>query len=258
MSLIFSETRPRIPYKGPYRKADFNGPLFIWSKADQFEAVKRGYFIERALKDNHAVVLPLITNPRTDTGIMRDAARRVRASADPHAIKLCQFVQQQDEYLWPGMWETVTIETCLSRDASKMRWFKAYAEANDPDRNPELKRNLGGRPPGPTGYAMPRYIRSQPDTVKGMARAREADLKRRLRNKYGAEALTPEERAQNRIAGATKRSEIAREKRESIAYAADQYRAMALEEWHAENIQMPFETWVKKGKPRRVKHTDPT
>jgi hypothetical protein len=250
----FIETRRILPFKGDLPPDKIK---VTWTRADQFEAVKRGYYVARA-DDRHAWVVILNGSQfKDDTGVMASEDKNWRTTGDPHALKLCQFVAQQDWHKCAGAWESPSIAVLNSPNPRRMRWFKAYAEANDPDRNPELKRNQGGRPHGPTGYAMPRYIRRQPDTTKGMARAREADRERRLRSKYGVSSLTPAERTANRLAGVAKRQEIARLKREKLATMAADYYAMRREEHRMSGSNVPFKTWLRRITGASIIDTDP-
>ena len=155
MSLKFSETRATMPYVGGPKPIK---PL-IWLVADQFSAVKRGYFIERA-SDAHARVMPLNGSAfKTDREIIAFEITKARAG-DPYAFKMIMFVKQQDEHKLKSAWERRAIESCLHGAAHKMRWFKTFAERRDPNRNPELRRDPGGRPRGAMPYTIPKPQRA--------------------------------------------------------------------------------------------------
>jgi hypothetical protein len=154
MSLKFSETRATMPYVGGPKPIK---PL-IWLVADQFIAIKRGYFVERA-NDNHARVLPLIGSAfKTDREIITAEMIRARAG-DPHAFKMIMFVKQQDEHKLKLAWERPAIEACL-KPPHKMRWLKIFAERNDQERNPAIPKRKLPTPRVPSGYAVPRPKRA--------------------------------------------------------------------------------------------------
>lgn len=239
----FSIKRLILPFKGDLPSDKIK---LTWDKVDQFEAVRRGYFIERD-SEHGARVLPLVGSRYLSDAEIINAATARAFSMDAHAIKLIKFVAQQDEHKCLGAWSSPTIALCrIDCDARKMRWFKAYAEAADPDRNPELKRNQGGRPRGPTGYAMDRRAVARAKTDKGAERQRQKDHERRKRHKYGVAPISPAERTANRLAGVAKRQEIARRKREHLATISADYYAEKREEWRMSESKAPFKTWLKR------------
>jgi hypothetical protein len=250
----FSIKRLILPFKGALPSDKIK---LTWDKADAFEAFKRGYFIERDYHSSVARVLPLRGSRfLNDAEIINDATARA-LYLDEHAVKLIKFVAQQDEHRCLGAWGSPTIERChIDFDASKMRWIKAYAEKIDQERNPALKRNQGGRPPGPTGYAMDRRAVARMDTEKGAERQRQRDHERRLRSKYGVAPLSPAERTANRLAGVAKRQEIARRKREMMETMSADYYAIMREEWRKADSKIPFKTWLRRAAAVSVADTD--
>jgi hypothetical protein len=239
----FSIKRLILPFKGDLPPGKIK---LTWDKADQFEAVKRGYFIERA-SDCRVRVLPLVGSRYfNDEEIMNDAVARA-FRLDEHAVKLIKFVAQQDEHKCLGAWGSPTIELCrIDCVASKMRWFKAYAEANDPERNPKLKRNQGGRPRGPTGYAMDRGAVARVGTEKGAERQRQKDHDRRVSSKYGVIPVSAAQRAANKLAGIAKRQAIARLRRGVIADMSPEDYASKRVEWRMADSGVPFKTWLRR------------
>jgi hypothetical protein len=103
-------------------------PFIKWTRADQAEAIKRGYFLERSRADNHVIVIPL---PRdlfsSDADVMREAMRRAR-EGEAHAVKLITFVLQQDQRGWSGTWESPTIETYRP----SLIWYKEHVRGERP------------------------------------------------------------------------------------------------------------------------------
>lgn len=216
-----------------------------WTKADQFEAVKRGYFIERG-KDNHAIVITLESRPtiktravidgcfsvdrerpETDAEIMKDAMRLWRAG-DGHAAHLIAFVTQQDMYKWVGVWD-VAVETFTER----LVWFKLMSGATPSMRAYASALARGrGRPRGPTGYAMkpkpkPETHAQRIERIYGEApepyQPPKREEKRKARYEAKKEAADPQVAAQQRAlrkaAGIAKRRETARYRRDRAAWA---------------------------------------
>jgi hypothetical protein len=208
--------------------------FLTWTKADQAEAVKRGYFIERSRWDNHATVIPLPHGQfTTDADVMREG-KRLAIAGDAHALHLCLFVVQQDKYGWSGTWESPTIETYKP----SLMWYKELTNAprvatqrraqlppptmadrtERDDLREELHRVSGG------GLTLDHWLYQQP---------RHASFHAELAYLRTALNLpTPRPRSKGRPRGTVAEHAALRERQFS--------------EWQALNIDEPFHIWWRR------------